>query len=185
MATSEISISNDALAKLGEARILSFADDVKAARLTKAMYPIQRDKLLRLHNWNFATKRVQLAKLTETPVWGFSSFFQLPADHIRTWQIDSKRSKWKVEGDRIAADLSALKILYIAKITDPAKFDTLFVELLSSMLAMELAMPISDSKTLFDLMTTQFEKKKPIGFGIDSMEGVPDELEIDTFLNAR
>jgi len=71
MATTEVTISNSALIKLGAETITTFEDDNKRARLCKNQYPLMRDKLLRSHPWNFNTKRVELGLLAAAPEFGY------------------------------------------------------------------------------------------------------------------
>ena len=63
-----------------QSTILTLTEDSKNARLCNARYTQVRDSLFRSHPWNCLTKRVELARDTDTPSWGFSYQFTLPAD---------------------------------------------------------------------------------------------------------
>lgn len=66
MATSDVEICNSALAKLGAESITSLSDTTRRAVLCNRQYDKIRKKMLRMHPWNFAIKRVWLSPITET-----------------------------------------------------------------------------------------------------------------------
>lgn len=66
---SEVDICNLALGHLGDNATVASIDPPEGsaqAEHCQRFYPIARDSLLELHNWNFATRRSQLAELTST-----------------------------------------------------------------------------------------------------------------------
>ena len=77
---SVVDICNGALNQLGASTILSLTEDSKNARLSNARYTQVRDAVFRSHPWNCLQKRVQLATDTDTPAWGFTKQYTLPAD---------------------------------------------------------------------------------------------------------
>jgi hypothetical protein len=81
---SDVSIANLALVELGQSRIIAFTDQSKAARSVNAIYAMERDRELRSHLWNFATKRAILPALAGfTPAYGFKYAYQKPFDCLR------------------------------------------------------------------------------------------------------
>ena len=82
-----VDICNGSLNQLGASTILTLTEDSKNARLCNARYTQVRDSLFRSHPWNCLTKRVELARDTDTPAWGFSYQFTLPADCLRVLTI--------------------------------------------------------------------------------------------------
>lgn len=84
---SEVDICNSALAELGDtatvAGLYPPSGSIQAVHCAR-FYPISRDLCLEMHNWNFATKRVSPALLSETNqpnAWTYS--YQLPSDVLR------------------------------------------------------------------------------------------------------
>lgn len=80
---SDVDICNNALGLLGDpGTIVSIspasgsAEAVHCARF----YPIARDSLINMHSWGFATKRVNLALLADTPPSSWQYVYQSPAD---------------------------------------------------------------------------------------------------------
>lgn len=151
MAQSVVEICNIALALVGEKQITNatLSDDTEAERLCSLLYPNVRDKILRAHPWNFAEKRTQLAALTETPDFEFNYYYQLPSDCLRLLRLFETDEQFRVEAERrIATDASPCRIVYTAKVTDPAQFDSNFVSAVAYQLASELALVLSDNRGL-------------------------------------
>ena len=158
MSISETSIVNMSLARIGATRINDFdtpdAGSSVNARHCKTHYEQTRDALLRSFEWSFATKRVALSVETATPAYGYDYQFALPADYLRMISSDilddndDTKDIFKLENGKFLTDESAVYIKYIYKVTDPAKFDPLFTEVLVLQLAMKLVMPIAQDKVL-------------------------------------
>ena len=183
--SSEVEVCNNALTKLGEDLIMALTENSKAGRLCNLHYAIQRDALLRSHNWNFAVKRVALGKLASTPLYDFSAEFQLPIDFMKLIRLEENTQPFRLEGRKILASSDTLNIEYIAKITDPNQFDAMFADVLGTKIALVLAIPLSDSKPLYDAMKELLDDTLPDTRTIDGQENSPDELEADAWLNAR
>jgi hypothetical protein len=160
--SSEVDIVNSALTKLGEARITSLDDNVKAAREMNAIYEMRRDNLLRAYNWSFAMERTSLSASSDSPAWGYTYEYNLPADCLRVVQVDDvwvipgysnfiggpDEEPFKIEGRTIVTDIGApLKVRYIKKVTNTGNYDPCFVETLAYDLAHEGCEAITQSNT--------------------------------------
>ena len=81
---SEVDICNLALGHLGDNATVASIDPPEGsaqAEHCQRFYPIARDSLLELHNWNFATRRAQLAQVTcPWPEWQYA--YAQPANTI-------------------------------------------------------------------------------------------------------
>ena len=183
---SEVSICNLALTKIGEESITSLGDDDKAGRLCNLHYALTRDMVLRTHNWNFATKRVELAALVAAPEFRYAYQFALPTDCLKVVTTNLvPYAEWRLEDGNLLCDDDSVKIEYIARITDPNSFDALFVEVLASRLAAEFAVPLADSITLSDQMFKLYTGKLREARSVDASEGTADGLDADAWLDAR
>lgn len=183
---SEVQICNLALSKIGEEQITSLLDNSKAARLCNLVYEPLRDSVLRAHIWNFATKRVALAQSATTPAYEYDAQYTLPVDFLRmvsTNLLDDEA--YKIEGKFLLANSSSVKIRYIARITDPNQFDWLFVDALSARIAAEISISITDSRTITVDLFNIYNSKIAEARSIDAMEGTPDNITADTWLNSR
>ena len=178
--TSEVAICNAALAKVSNNRIASLSEGSTAGDLCNEMYERIRDRLLRRHIWNFNKKRVKLAQLVQTPVFGWTHAYQLPSDWVRNIAVYpdpagiNPTHDYEVEGRTIAADHADIYLVYGARITDPNDFDEMFREALAYALAVELAVPLAKSATLRDRMNEAFESYVMEAQTIDGQDDPPD-----------
>ena len=190
---STVEICNGALNQLGASTILTLTEDSKNARLCNARYTQVRDSLFRSHLWNCLTKRVELAKDTEVPSWGFSYQFTLPADCLRVVTILNYDYDYKVEGRKILANHGTLKIQYIARIEDPNQYDELLRETISASLAADIAYAVTSSNPTTQNMYNLFQDKLREARFVDATEGQntnPDNGQSDvigssSFINSR
>lgn len=186
MAHSEVSICNAGLILLGEDTITALTEDTKAARLCNQRYGTLRDAELRAAKWNFALERVSLAKLTTSPDFGFANEFQLPSDYIRILKTDDDHDTYRIEGKKLRTDRSAVKVQYIKRVIDPGQFDVEFVELLSARIAVDLAIPLTDSDTRLRSMRELYAERRDDARGSDSQENGSIEIfEADEWINVR
>ena len=190
---STVEICNGALNQLGATTILSLTEDSKNARLCNARYTQVRDSLFRSHPWNCLIKRVELAKDTETPSWGFSYQFTLPADCLRVLTILNYDYDYKIEGRKIVANHGTVKIQYVARITDANQYDELLRETISASLAADIAYAVTSSNPTAQNMYNLFQDKLREARFVDATEGQnanPDNGQSDvigssSFINSR
>ena len=186
MAT-DVEIANFALSKLGERSVVTLNDDSPTGRLVNLTYTDLRYALLREHAWNFAMARASIAAHVTPPTWGFARAFDLPATCLRVWSVDNPNEyQWKVEGSQIVSDIGTpIKILYINQITDPTKFDSLFVDTFAAFLAAEWAEKVTGTAAVRQQMTELYMAKLTQARSSDGQEGTPDVLEANLWINAR
>lgn len=190
---SVVDICNGALNQLGASTILSLTEDSKNARLCNARYTQVRDSVFRSHPWNCLQKRVQLPADTATPSWGFSYQYTLPSDCLRVLRILDYDSDYKVEGRKIVTNNSSMKLLYVARITDPNEYDELLRETLSAALAADIAYAVTSSNPLTQNMYQLFRDKLREARFVDATEGqntvqengMADVIDAGTFINSR
>ncbi|GEM_PF-160518 len=182
-AVTEVSISSNALLKLGAAPITSLNDLSDRAIKCKRFYPVVRDAVLRDHTWNFAISRATLVKLGTAPDWGYANAFALPADFIRLADHDAgKHIKVKVEGQTAVTNASSLKVRYVRRETDTSKFDPAFVDMLTTRLAYELCNGVTNKVGLMSQLEKEYDYKLSLAKGVDGQEDDPETFE-DTELN--
>ena len=191
MAT-EVSICANALRRLGDDPIVSLTDDTERARLCNAFYSEARDEVLRSHPWNFAITRQQLSQLSATPLYQYSYQYALPTDPfcLRVLEMEYSDYVFKIEhlagtGRVLLTDEGTAKIIYIARITDTAQFDSLFIDTLTAKLSVDLAYPVTGSVQLQQNMQKLFESKLRESRSVDGQEGFQDDLVSPTFTDFR
>lgn len=154
---SEVDICNTALSHIGQdANVTSIdpPDSTAEADHCSRWYPIARDALLESHAWNFATRRIQLAEVTNDLVsWRFA--YAWPDDCLRPLCVllpqatdDTKGQDFVVEtnedGDKIIYSNTEDAVLkFIIRVTDTTKFSPLVVMAVSRLLASYLCGPIT------------------------------------------
>lgn len=181
----EVQICNIALTGLGASRITSLTQDSENARRCNVLYATLRDDLLRRHPWNFAVTRRQLAVLDETPAFGYTYVYQLPADCLRVLSEQNSDTDYKIEGRKVFTDDTTIKIKYIARVTDTNIFSIDFSMALAAYLASTLAYSITNSNTVAEAASNTFNEKLSLAKAADASEGLPDDLETETWTNAR
>jgi hypothetical protein len=191
MAT-EVSICANALRRLGDDPIVSLTDDTERARLCNAFYSEARDDVLRSHPWNFSITRQQLSQLSATPLYQYSYQYALPTDPfcLRVLEMEYSDYVFKIEhlagtGRVLLTDEGTAKIIYIARITDTAQFDSLFIDTLTAKLSVDLAYPVTGSVQLQQNMQKLFESKLREARSVDGQEGFQDDLVSPTFTDFR
>lgn len=187
---SATSICNLALARIKAPSIASMTEDTNQGRLCSTMYEPCRDACLEAHPWNFAVKRQVLASASPAPAFEFDYKFTLPDDFLRLVRTDIESEgfdgiDYRVENGFILINESSLSIEYIAKITDPNTFSTLFVDLLAQRLAAELAVPFADNAALAQTMWQVYDSKLREARLSDAQQGAPRDYAANTWLTAR
>lgn len=149
MALSKTDIANQALGRVGAAAIMSLDDqDNKSAREVKLVFEQSVRELGRTSEWNCLKARANLAQLTDSPAFGWSYAYQLPADFIRLVKLngtdgdDYPGDEYEIEGLSLLTDEAEAKIQYIAYREDTNVYDPLFVDALVVLIASKIAVPL-------------------------------------------
>lgn len=193
MATSETEICNLALTKLGAKRITALDDATSAnARYCNAVYASIRDRLLRSYKWHFAKKFVTLAPDGSDPnTEEYDYAFVLPADFLRLLKpVERADLDWKMVNHNGARaiytnDGDEIEVPYIARITNVALFDPLFVDALACDIASELCEPITQSNTKKADVKTDRREAIATARRLNAFESGPEEAPEDSWLSAR
>lgn len=187
MATTNIAIANSALIKLGTSTILSFTDGTKEANLCNLRFEECRDIVLRLHPWNCAITRVQLAPLVTEPAFGFTVEFQLPTDLLRVLYVDPIENDidYRIEGRKLLADVTTIDLVYVKKVTDPTEMDVLMAEALATYLAYDISYSLTQSAEMQTRMWDSFIKILASARSADAKEEPARELQADLWIQSR
>ena len=183
---SVVDVCNRALDKLGHGSITSLEDGTTAANLCNRGWPLTRDQVLRDHPWNFAIKRVVTSPLVTNPVFGFAYQHQVPSDIIRLLDIEGlSTGEYQREGEVILANDQSLRIRYIAKITDPNKYDSLFLDAVATRLAFELCESLTQSNSKKELLWNEYQEALVTARRVDAQENPPRIFEESDWIKAR
>ena len=190
---SVIQICNSALNQLGASSITALTENSKNARLCNERYETVRDAVFRSHPWNCLVKRVQLAKDTETPAWGFTNQYTLPSDCLRVLQIKDYNLDYKIEGRKLLINEDTVFLIYLAQITDVNELDVLLRETISAGIASDISYAITSNLQVAKLMTEKYGLKLSAarhtdaseGYNTDPTLGNTDQVISEDFLNSR
>jgi len=158
------------------------------ADLCNTVYDDLLRELLQDHPWNFATKRTNLAADGTAPDWGYDYRYTLPSDCVRVLSIDTtaQQPQWSVENGYILTDeVAPLYISYISDDVTENQFPPLFVTALSLRIAVELAMPLTESGNKVEMMTKRAMAALAQARGQDARESGARKLTDETLINAR
>ena len=190
---SVVQICNSALNQLGASSITALTENSKNARLCNERYTTVRDAIFRSHPWNCLVKRIQLAKDTDTPAWGFTSQYTLPSDCLRVLQIKDYNLDYKIEGRKLLINEDTVFLIYLAQITDVNELDVLLRETISAGLASDISYAITANLQVTKLMTEKYGLKlsearhtdASEGYNTDPTLGNTDQIITEDFLNSR
>ncbi len=183
---SEVDICNIALSNLGERSINDRTDQNQRARACDNRFEDVRDLVLRSHLWNCALKREgPLPSLATAPAWGYSYAYPKPAEMLRLIAVKENEHAFKIEGDNIVTDSSTLNILYIERVTDTAKYDSLLVQAIALRLATEIGQDLTGKTELKENLMRKYREVLSEARSADAAEGTPQKIESDLWLQSR
>jgi len=186
---SNVEIANRALDKIGHTGtpIVNIAsDNTKASKLIGRLYDVLRRKELSTHYWKFAKTRVTLAPDATTTDYSFAYQYELPADFLRVYKIDSD-FPYEIVGRKILTnDGPVLYFQYIADVIDPNLYDPLFIEAFAALIAKEIVEPMTDGSigkrqlAMADYTDLIFQAKL-----MDAIQEPPIDIEEGSWIESR
>jgi hypothetical protein len=159
---SPIDISNLALGWLGKPPITSLEDETVEAGLCKLNYPLSRDSVSGAAEFTFTTKRFVLAQDTDKPVFGDYNQFLLPKEVIRVFDVNNNRAAdfedplWLIEGRHLLLRDSEARIRAAVRVEDSETFSPEFTRCVAARLAADIAIAMTQSKTVEDAMEERY-----------------------------
>ena len=208
--TTETEICNIALGYLGANRITSLdvEEDSTEFLLCSENYNNLRDAVLEEREWTFAVKRVDLDPSTTEIVFGFERLFQKPSDSVRILTVhdDSvirpqpittpqpvsrgvhdlpQLEGWQVEGDFIIANAELIHVRYNRRVSETGLFSATFIQALAQRLAAEFALPLTESRSLFDKMWASYAAKIVMGGVSDGIQGRSRKVRSQALIRRR
>jgi hypothetical protein len=126
------------------------------------------------------------------PAFGFGNSFVVPSDNLRViWVGEQQNEKqyaefdWRIEGGLLLMDASVAYMRYIRRVVSTDSFKPLVVQAIAARLAMELAIPITESKTLKQSLTASYGLKLKEAVSNDGMQGRSERIRSRKLLIAR
>lgn len=185
-------ICNLALDILKEGPIGSIDDDRPTANWLRRNFEQSRDALLEETEWNFATKRVSLPQDADAPSFGWDYSYTLPADCIRVIPLtcdgedEGDPIPHSVEGGKILTDASGpLKVRYVYRSTDYARYPATFIDALSARLATKMAHWLTGKSNYVTIAQGLYNDAMRRAWLSDAVQGTTPRAADDDWINAR
>ncbi len=186
--TSKTSICNKAFIKLGiETSINIDTDTSKPATRIKAVYDDILLEVLREYNWNFATYRQALnADGSFTPAYGFSYAYILPTVPQMVKLIETEEDiEYKLENNYLLTNETSVNIRFIGKETNPNKYDSIFVDLFATRMAVEIGHALTGDKSLVASLEQRYLLQLSKAKDKDFQEDNQKPIRSSSFNNSR
>lgn len=165
---SAIKINSNALILLGHTPISTFSDPGSGAQVAANLYETSYRAMLSDHRWRFATKKVQLARLSTAPDNEFSYQFQLPTDLITLIKLQ-ETGNYEIYGDKVYTNRTTCNIDYVYRI-DESFLTPSFTKALEFFLAAQYAIPVTGNSTRMKEYTSLYEAQLRRAKHTDSAE---------------
>lgn len=172
---SKVQICNLALLRINGASITSLTDNTNEAKLCNRLYDDIAEEVMTRGPWSSTIRRSSLARTSNTPTYEFSYEFQLPTNPrcLRVIEIndnDPAYYSFRIEDDKLLANITSISIRYIGFVSDTQSYDTMLKRAIVSRLAAELTYPLTGNVALADRMHAQYERELMEGLGLDGSQ---------------
>lgn len=194
---SEISICNQALALLAIPPIISFEDGTTASGLCSRLYAPMRNHVLEERAWTFATDRDTLLPDTTAPDWGYEKRFLIPTEWLRILSVTDivpinagqsnsiRPFEWNREGRYILGNADKVYVQYVKVVSDTSQFSSNFNDCLAYRMAAEMAIALTENRTIFENMTAMYNRKLIEASLTDGGQGRRQEKYLGSYVLRR
>lgn len=178
MAT-KIDICNMALSAIRSGKITRLDEDSAEAEACRTHYDAQLDATLRDHPWNFATAYEALAPAPVAPPhWNYA--YARPAGCLLArFVVPAVKGgpdvPFERAGDLLLCDQAESWLCLTKRVTDPARFDPLFVVAFSLRLAVAISAELTADRGWVQAAQTQYLNAVASAKAADGSEGTPEE----------
>ncbi len=196
--TSKIDLCNLALGQLGNYGTISSIDTPTndKERTYALWYDICRQFVLKLLMPNFALTRLYVSQLAETPVFGYSYFYEYPVTALKVLgvgNVEDKENNYNIERTpsaikAISHDTDYTAGMPIRIIIDVANINEWSPEaklLLSQYLAAYTALPITQDPQKSAKLISELPAAMSIASGLNAQENRPVRISNSRFKAAR
>lgn len=146
-----LTVCSDALILIGGEPISAFTEGTDAANTCDRIYPDIRDQALQAYPWAFSFQKIQLARLSTTPINEFKYEYQLPGDRLgpprRVFNTSATNSypvqNYRIQENKLLTNEETVYIDYQYSVPEYA-MPVYFIQLLKYIMAWHLCIPITD-----------------------------------------
>ena len=191
----ETEVINVGLRRVGASRITSRTQpNSKSANVANDIYDEVRDRLLASHPWNFATLRIQLAKLTAAPEFEYDNAFGMPFDWLRTISVHNNdggkstfdyRVEFQDKQHVVVTSSDEVWLRYVHRVTDPNFMNPIFRDALELALARDFSIPLAASGTLYDKYEALAARVLAAARSHDALGSPPERRPAGSWVSVR
>lgn len=187
----EVQLCNMALGRIKAQPISDLVTDTsKSAVLCRTFYEPLRDALLREYPWAFSIVRQELAEADIENLTTHQYAYRLPTDpaclrivNLLNEALVPALFPYDREGDYIFTDEPSAALQYVGRITDPRKFDPLFIEALAWRLASDMIGPMNGDSAAEPW--TKYQLVLITAFGADAQEKIEPAVPSSRWIDER
>jgi len=183
MASSKLSLINNALILIGDRPLTSLTDGTRAQIVATNLYDNVIENELSKHRWGFARKKIEISKDVAAPVGNeWQTTYTLPADMITLIKLEPL-IPYQILGDKVYCNYSGT--LYAEYIYKPSEGDwpPYFCKMVEYALGMDFAPAIRDSATSMDLLAGQYQNASRMARYTDSQQHPQSSIAYRPFID--
>lgn len=173
---------------LDEFNVDSLDDGSPFSRFLLREFGPARDEFLQLYPWHVAQTRAALPVLTEEPAFGWDYQYQLPSDCLRLLPLredgnhNGAEIPYELEDEsKVLTNASGpLKVRYVKRLTNIAKWRPLMCRAFASRLAMYGATRMTGKQSYYQKAAVEAQRTMFEATHADSLErGTPEDYTVD------
>jgi hypothetical protein len=158
MGMTKIDIYNAALQRIGAKAITSLDSDTKEGNLCRRYYDNAVRTILRLHPWNFATKRLALPLNGTAPAFGYAKAYDLPPDYVSMISLEDPTDQYTIESGQLLTNADNGNCRYICYPENTLTYPNDVCRCIILQLASDMAMNLSNSSGISDRLLNELEQ---------------------------
>ena len=184
--SSNVSVTNSALIRIGSDIIASMTEDSQAARLANNIYDESLDYLLQLAPWGFAQVETSLALSASPPTYSHTYSYQLPTLPYCLQVTGIQYGfEFEIKGRYLYTDHGPINITYTKRVTDMNELSASFTQCLVFYLASQLALPLTHDKGMADTMEMKFQNSYQKAKTRDTQESKYKKMSSGSWVTIR
>ena len=197
----QLSVFNGALRLLGEERMTDVSANTKPGRELRSAWGDVTQRTFEEYNWNFASERTSLQRLSETPAHSYDYYYAKPDDWLRTiairstaddfgdtilYYVDEGGTDANPKG-RIATSESAVYLRYISSgyLTRIGNWPQIFADYVAGLLAQEICPGITGNSTKMESIAAMVRRRKHDAINWDSVQNPPRMTRVGRLVRSR
>lgn len=149
-----LDIVNRALGRIGKGRLDTLAGDDELTQYAVTFLEEAVEGILTSRSWSI-TKRAELVRDVNAPVFGYSYSYSLPADLVNLVYVETEGLPYYPEGSTILTEAESVYVVYLYWSDDPDIYPAYLKKAISTSLAFLLTSALTASEQLATRMAQE------------------------------